>query len=172
MPLAPQVSAYKTCNYISLTIDNASSANTYQWEILTLGYSGSPFNNGLGFNINIPYLTSPGYIAYRLKVTNVGGTTTVVYTVNTLPCNNWHLNVYPNPGNDYVNFELENFTEADFSQGLKLRLIDANFNFEKEMPISQSLETMDVSNVNPGYHYGYIMVNGENVISGKFLIEH
>lgn len=40
------------------------------------------------------------------------------------------------------------------------------------MPVTQLVETMDISEVEPGYHYAYILVNGENVISNQFVIQH
>jgi hypothetical protein len=174
LPISPQISAYKTCSFISLKVDNASSANTYQWEILTPGYTGYPFSNGNGFNINMPSIPPPYpvTIAYRVLVTNLCGTTTYIGTVTTLPCNSWHLNVYPNPANTYINFELVNFTQSDLNQGLELTLIDANFSIKKTVPVTQLTQYMDVSDVEPGYHYAYVVVNGENVISNQFVIQH
>ncbi|MBI1224587.1 MAG: family 16 glycosylhydrolase [Bacteroidetes bacterium] len=172
-PASPQVSVYKDCNHISLYVNNPVSSNTYQWELLTQGYYGYPFNNGLGYNISLPYLPPPYpiTIAYRLLVTNECGTTTYIGAVTT-SCNNWNIKVYPNPADSYVNFELENFTENDLNQNLELTLIDANFNVKKTMPVTQLLETMDVSTITPGYHYAYIVINGENVISNQFVIQH
>ncbi len=172
-PATPQVSVHKNCNYIILTIENYSSANTYQWQVLTSGYSYYPYNNGKRLYITISSPTQqPASIAYRLIATNPCGNTTIINGLTTLPCNRWNLNVYPNPSSSVTNVELINFTQEDLNQNLELYLIDNNFNVKKSIPVTQLTETFDVSDVEPGYHYIFTVIDGENVISDQFIIQH
>lgn len=172
-PATPQVSVYKTCNYILLNIENYSSDNTYQWQMLTNGFSYEVYNNGKNLYITIsPPTQQPASIAYRLIATNPCGSTSIINGLTTLPCNTWRLNVYPNPTSTIANVELVNFTQDDLNQNLKIYLIDAHFNVKKSTPVTQLTETLDVSDVELGYHYIFTVVNGENVISDEFIIQH
>ncbi len=172
-PATPIVSAYKTCNFISLNIDNYSSDNTYLWEVLTPGFPSSVFNNGKNLNITVsPPTQQPVPIAYRLTATNPCGNTIITTVVFTLPCNKWQINIFPNPANEVVNMDLVNFTQDELNQNLVLYLIDGNFNFKKSIPVTQFTESMEVFDVEPGNHYIFTVVNGENVISSQFIIQH
>jgi hypothetical protein len=77
-------------------------------------------------------------------------------------------NVYPNPANTFVNFELYH----DLTNDIRIELMSVTGAVVAESPIHQKTTTINTSNLPGGLYFYRLHMNGEVVESGRIVIKH
>ncbi|NUQ24318.1 MAG: family 16 glycosylhydrolase [Saprospiraceae bacterium] len=155
--------------WVSLFVSPASTFNSYNWNVV----SGA---NLLAASLNAAQFEYPigtNTIEYEVTISNECGDDTHSETIQLEDCEGDQKNivVFPNPANDQITVEFENFTSQEMENAM-LHVVDPLLNTVKTQNIDQLEVQVSVVGIQPGYYYICVPIPGDIIYSAKFLIQN
>lgn len=164
-PPADVASFTSSINQLTTTFTNTSSTGTYSWNF-------GDGNTSTQANPTHTYATAGTYNVC-LSVTTSCGTTSscnnvMVDNVGLESVSTNDLNVYPNPSNQVVTFELKNYSDQ-----AKLAILDIVGKQVYTTSLISESTSVDVSEFSIGtYLYNVVGENGQVIFTGKLIVQH